>query len=128
MRTLGVLGMLCCLSLANPAIAANWVRLGTSSSGSVIYIDNDSIRRDGGMVLYWVRFDASEDATVSWRESKQYYKTDCNAWTSVLLSYVEYDPQGSVVDSGTMPEYSPMKPVVPETVSEAFATYACAVQ
>lgn len=128
MRKLGVLGLMCCLSVATPAIAATWVRVASDNLGAVYYIDSESIRRTGDIVRYWLRVDYSNDATIAWRETKSYYKADCAAWTLLELQQTNYDARGFVVGSQAWSDYGAMRQIIPDSTGEAAAEYACGVQ
>jgi hypothetical protein len=128
MRKLGAFVLMCCLSMANPAFATTWIRVASDRLGAVYYVDADSIRRTGNIVRYWLRVDYTNDRTIAWRETKSFYKVDCESWTHALIQSTRYDAQGSVVGTDTFSEYAAMSQMIPETTGEAAAEYACAGQ
>jgi hypothetical protein len=112
------------MGLASTAQAASWLEVAVSVSGTTVAVDVDSIRRDGGKVTVWAKYDHTKNMAIKAREDKRLLKFDCDAQTMTTLSYVSYDARGSVIDSETRP-FSVPEPVIPESVGEAIMQAAC---
>jgi hypothetical protein len=113
------------MGLAGTAQAASWLEVGISTTGTKVAVDVESIRRDGGKVSVWVKYDYTKNASIKAREAKRLMKYDCDAQTATTLSLVSYDAQGGVISSETR-AFSVPEPVVPESVGEAIMQVACA--
>lgn len=121
---------------ALPALAqSNWIEVGSTEAGTVYSVDASSIKvksavpysRPFKVVTIWTQGDHSKDSTESSRSSKALLAFDCAGQRMALLSEVNYNARGSVIDSysdTTDTEYD-YDPVVPETVGETFMLFAC---
>lgn len=119
------LGVLLC---ASPA-SAGWLRAGTTSSGSVWYMDPSRIQRSGDRVRAWVKIDSSQDGSVKFRKEMRLYGIICSKQSIKLISYTEYDSYDKVVGSKSFPDYAyadiGYTPVTPETLAEVVHRLAC---
>jgi hypothetical protein len=74
------------LMAATPSFAANWVYIGATNTGTVFYVDTDTMKRDGNLVTVWVKWDHSRDKTFKLRETKSRFRFDCAERTVTLLT------------------------------------------
>lgn len=115
--------------LCSPLTFAEWVEVGRSADGAVIYSDPAMIKQRGKLTKAWFLID---HATVqkgidgSYRSSKGQWEIDCAESTSRQLSQAIYsDPMagGSTVWSGVLNRG--LEPVVPGSISESAFAAAC---
>jgi hypothetical protein len=101
---------------------ADWYAVAKGTNGTVWYLDPARIKAVSGKVQVWAKLDASEDASVKWRETKELISIDCTANTSRVLSDIEYDSYGKIISSRNATDYGygiGYDPIVPDTVLEA---------
>ena len=112
------------------AEAADWAYVTTSSSNADYYIDKDSIRTMSSgypkkeIVIAWFKVDYSKDRTVTRRESKVLYHFDCAGQQMAIAHWVDYDPQGAVINSNNS-SYPTFRPAVPDTIGQSMLDQAC---
>ncbi|MBD3733461.1 MAG: hypothetical protein IE934_12185 [Sphingopyxis sp.] len=112
------------------AQAADWVYVTTSTNNADYYMDKGSVRKTSSgypkkeITLAWFKVDYSRDTTVSRRESKILYHFDCLAQQMGIAHWVDYDPQGKVIDS-TSSSYPTFRPAVPDTIGHSMLDQAC---
>lgn len=102
------------LALSVQTYATNWVKMTTTSQGSVYYLDLDSISSEGDYVTAWIKVDARSDKSVAHRESKVLWKVDCVNRRLNLKGFTKYAPDGSVLESQSF-TYTSWSDVIPET-------------
>ena len=111
---------------ATSAAAAEWVKLGSDSSGAVFHLDRSSIERGRGVAKAEVRADLSRVTSIPDRESRTLYQFRCEKRTAARLQVVEIAPSGDVTH-----EYKPrgheimFDRVVPYTINEKVMKLAC---
>lgn len=50
------------------ALASNWVEVGTSTSGTIYFVDSDNIRSTSSNVVeFWEKLDYTHDKTIKYR-------------------------------------------------------------
>ena len=111
----------------------NWKILSASSTGSVISVDVASIKvsppktgRNFVVRQIWVRWDHSNDKTVSHRKSVELYSVDCANDSSAIISYAEYNADTTVKVSQNLDDYDfRYKPNAPDTIGLAIQEFAC---
>lgn len=112
-----------------PSVAsADWIKLDTTTTGTVWYFDPDRVVNVNGKVRTWVRGDATKDRSVRWSEAKELWSFDCSQRTMKVISSVSYDNYGKVLKSNSFPDYGTgygYEPVVPDTLGEAGERAAC---
>ena len=115
------------VELRNTATGANWIQFTESQTGTVsYYYDESSIIRSGSNVSVWGMEDHSRDRTVRERSSTTLWNYNCNDQTFSAVSYVSYDRNGKVIESGTLPEsHRQFEPLVPDSVGMALWTALC---
>jgi hypothetical protein len=100
----------CCALVATiPSVASaqsSWIRIAEDASLTVWFLDVSSIKHAGNTVRFWTKHDHSKNRDVAHREDKKLWRMDCAADTVQLLSYTQYNANGGVVSSQTIPEYS----------------------
>lgn len=110
-----------------PLSASNWyfVDIGGKKPGRMVfYMDKESIALKGVRSRVWLQvyYENRADGVGS---SKQLREFDCAEHTSRTVSFVNYAPSGMVVASKSNGEYSPLSPIVPDTIGESEFTFAC---
>ncbi len=110
---------------AAPAMATNWVQIGTSSTGGVFRYDPQSVRAIGDVVAAWVDWDYSDDKTMKARSSKQRVEIRCIDGMMRTTSSVDYAPDGIVLDSYSN-QYARFIHVIPDSVGETLTRTVCA--
>lgn len=132
MRWLTVLvaGVLCgalCLPVTH---AAQWKRLYSAADRSV-EMDLAGVRRQGDVVLAWVKFsydkEQSDAARGSYRSMLQLWAYQCGLGRHALMQFAEYSGasgEGKVVASDARDRYDWSYPE-PDTIGEAAMKLAC---
>ena len=112
--------------LSSRALAADdWLPVTTSTTGSVWKVRfSDILNTTNQSPHVWIHVDASKDATVQYREQKQFAWIDCAYETVKTVSFVTYRADGTVIDSSSTP-YAAAKPIVPDTVMSAVKEAVC---
>ena len=115
------------LVLPAPALASNWVKVYTTKTGTVIYMDASNLRKEGNHPTAWFRSDRSLDRTAKEHETKILDAFDCQGQRMAVISGVSYAINGAVLNSVTVP-YDQLywTPVVPDSAGEAQLTMVCA--
>lgn len=99
--------------IASQALAEDWVVLGTSSYGSVISIDKDSIRRGSDGLIYWTDKLTTPDVTGNLKSQSA---ADCR-------KRVYYPVSLGGVD---LPNWRSTGQTHPTSTSKSEMKYACA--
>jgi hypothetical protein len=128
--TMLVAGVLCCAIFPAAIQAAEWKRLYTATDRSV-EMDLAGIRREGGVVLAWVKFsykkEQSDPAKGPYRSMLQLWAYQCGLGRHALMQFAEYSGaggDGKVVASDARDKYDWSYPE-PETIGEAAMKVAC---
>jgi hypothetical protein len=110
--------------------AAEWKRLYTASDRSV-EMDLAGIRRQGDVVLAWVKFsydkEQSDPAKGPYRSMLQLWAYQCGLGRHALMQFAEYSGaggEGKVVSSDARDRYDWSYPE-PDTIGEAAMKIAC---
>lgn len=112
--------------VAGPAMAVNWVHVGTSDAGVPKQIDIDSITRSGDIVYLWEKIDHSKDKAASFASEKNRRLYDCAGRRTKLLNAFEYSSDGTVLRSfGWGEQEADWKQIVPDSIGEATFDFAC---
>jgi len=105
--------------IATEAHAANWQLL-MSGAKTLVYIDTDTIVRDGSIATVWVRTKYRKPAKIS--EALDQTQYNCATRQRRPLYVVNYSPDGKN-DGG--PAIGDWAPVVPDSVGEATWELVC---
>jgi len=116
-------------SVSHPAHAqAGWKVVAFTNTGSVWYArvaDLDILTGDRRKI--WVKQDHSRNKTVTIRETKTLYWVECGSRSLAALSWVAIRPNGTVADTGDIPDYQArFSRVVPDSVGEGLVSSVCA--
>ncbi|TFZ45687.1 hypothetical protein E5C33_09445 [Stenotrophomonas maltophilia] len=95
---------------------------GGNSDGSSIFMDTSSLRRSGDYTDAW--FESRFENSKKYSRISNFYRINCKERTLSARSYVEYKPDGSVLNSGS--DASAFEPIVPQSVGEGLWGAACA--
>jgi alpha-L-fucosidase len=114
-----------------PAVAENYVEVTSSSTGTISYLDFDSINRvsvynRSNVYEAWIKYDYSRDSTVVARYSMNLIYFDCDENSSAIKLFVNYSPSGQVLNSNENP-YPTFRRTVPRTVANTELTLVCAI-
>lgn len=120
--------------LAANASAATWVEIG-GSDAVVVFVDTESLRRNGTQVRSWLKWQWSKPVDVPnsypvklYQLERQLQVSDCKNGTLAIAQGVRYaDATGNdVVDSYTIPEKAwQFSEAAPETIGESIVKYVC---
>ena len=96
------------------ADAEDWVQVGTGRTGSVIYIDRDTVKPLGTSLQVWVIVDHANDKSVPEQTSKDRLLVDCeNETITVQASYL-YAADGKTNQQLTFEKHEQAQtPVIP---------------
>ena len=125
---------LCVAILPLPARAANWVEVGGSDEVTV-FVDTDSIRRNGTRVKTWLKWKWQKPQDVpganpvrTYQFEKQLQVSDCKNGTLAIVQGIRYagPDDGDAVDSYTIEERGwKFSEAAPETIGESLVKFAC---
>lgn len=119
------------LLLSGGPVYAEWVNLGGSTTAT-LYVDPETIRRNGNFVKMWILFDYKAiyiNAGKSSWSLKAQSEFDCaEEQVRVLAQYEFSGPmgQGEIVDSDSNPHKS--EPVMPGSFGQTEWKFACKKQ
>ena len=111
---------------ATPALASSWMRLGAGSDGTQLYVDTESVVKNGNVAQAWIKMYYPKEPTRRALSSKELWKFDCSNRTSFTASQILYRGDGSVLSSDSPIEtrYG-YEPVVPDTFGETILKSVC---
>jgi len=90
------------------------------------FINKNKIRRQGNLVWYWTMNVPSQKSHSGKKCTKKYWFADCGSAMSDLVSYIDYDPNGKIIDSYTAKKSEiKMSPEIPGSIGESVLEYAC---
>ncbi|HEY6825148.1 MAG TPA: surface-adhesin E family protein [Steroidobacteraceae bacterium] len=125
-----VAGVLCIALRPSLSEAAEWKRLYSAADRSV-EIDLADIRRNGDVVLAWVKFSYDREQADAgkgrYRSMLQLWAYQCGLGRHALMQFAEYagaSGEGKVVASDARDRYQWSYPE-PETIGEAAMKLAC---
>lgn len=119
---------------ATPARAANWQYLTSTTTGTEVYVDVDSVRDLPAVAIrrpfparqIWVRADHENDSSISYRTTRSLDRFDCNAETSLTISSTGFDASGQAIRSRNEEDYEfKYEQVVPDTIAYTIMEFAC---
>jgi len=117
------------LILSISPVYAEWVMFSTADEGEVgIYVDLNTIRRDGNTVLIWTLQDFKQER-MGESSMKLRMKFDCKEETSQIIHLVGYSKNmgsGKVTMSGSGPgRVGTIEHIIPGSSGEAMWKLAC---
>jgi hypothetical protein len=122
------------LLLISTNVLAEWTVLESASSedGFDVYVNTESIRRDGNKVKMWNMYDYKKVKVdvKNYLASVSHVEYDCNEETLRLLDLFWYTGnmgQGQPVFSNTNIQKDPIS-IIPETIHESLFNIACSNQ
>lgn len=131
---LAMITALCVATLHLPVRAANWVDVGGSDEVTV-FVDTESIRRNGTRVKTWLKWKWQNPQVVpgaypakTYQSEKQLQVSDCKNGSLAIAQGIRYsDPDdGDVVDSYSIEERAwKFSEAAPETIGESLIKFAC---
>jgi len=111
-------------SIHGNAHAASWWFIGESSDGSAYLADASSLNNAGDKRDVWI-WSFNKVPRKGVYETKSRVRIDCSSETILTTTYLEYGSDGSVMYSRSSPSYETAQPIVPDSMGEAFAHFAC---
>jgi hypothetical protein len=119
----------CGLFVASSALATDWVKTASGSDNSIVYVDRDTIVRNGSRVLAWEKWDfaaAPRDLKRAYVVEKNRREHDCTAGVSRIREAIEYDAAGRVLNSFSwVPGESQYRASPPESIGAATFAFVC---
>lgn len=107
--------------------ASDWAQI-----DETIYVDRDSIVKDGRFTKAWIRVDYADeqkgDEATNFKpyDSITYFtRFDCRHRSSADKKAVYYDSEGNVVSSIALPHPAQFEEVVPDSIGEKELKYVC---
>ena len=122
--------------LPTSAHASEWVEISRSTSGTVVYLDVESIRRVEAIryrrefpaIQAWLKYDFTNDRTETLRERVVLTNADCNGQRTATLSIVDRRADGTVAYSNSVEDYDfRYKPSPPDSVGHAVWRVLCGI-
>lgn len=117
------------ITIAAPVNASNWVYLTTSNTNAEYHIDLASIRDQKisykNVRLAWFKIDYSKDVSVPQYETRVLLHFNCERSELKWVQMVDYDHDGSVLDSDTASTYGKFSVAVPDTIGHTLMNAAC---
>lgn len=110
---------------ATPAFSANWVYVNTGTNNADNYYDADTMERSGEVVTVWEKADHSRDKTVKWRSSKLLKRFYCSRRLSVIVSIIDYYPNGETKSVNVPPYQQEEDFIAPDTNGEEMLKAVC---
>lgn len=118
----------CCLLLWSWPARAEWTKVGTTAAGADYFLDPARIRTVSGKVRVWVKMDHRRDRGAAFRSSMTLMAFDCANQLWKMLSVTTFDSLGKAAgSSGMASDYGGYEPILPDSVGERIATFACPV-
>jgi hypothetical protein len=127
-----VLGFIMLLMLSSGPAFAEWVEVGGSEGkrGYTVYVDPDTVRRNGNLVKMWILYDFKNIQTIagaSILSSKAQTQYDCAGERSRELAFTWFSGNmgnGGVVLSDS--DEQKWEPVYPDSIGQTLWKVACA--
>jgi TonB family protein len=107
---------------------SDWVEYATDNAGTVYRFNRKSVEAlIGGVFSVWVKYDHSKDSTISHRSTTELRQVSCPTKTSRAMEYIEYDKNGAILTSESLPNNgtNQFKKLVPDSVGMALFEKVC---
>ena len=114
------------LTMASPAMAANWVYIAKGVDGSSFYYDSESVKPYGTTIIQvWAKHIPVRTPTekTAYVETLIYY--NCAEWTSAMRSQSKFQTDASFTGAEDPYASLHMSPIRPETIDEVYLTKLC---
>lgn len=122
-----VLAVTCPTNTAQAEDLPEWIEIGTTTQGTVIYARTADIavgRPGTTSARLWIKFDASKDRTMSWRTTVVLYNVNCVTETYRIVQGTSYYPDGTNTEMRGMDQST--KYVTPDSNMEVAVKLLCA--
>ncbi len=111
---------------ATTVSASDWVYVTSDKGGGVIYIDVESLKRDGDIVTAWEKVDSRKNKSEPSYESLYQLDYDCSKRTVALLFKIErFRNKPAKSQDFYSLRYRGGSPVVPDSIGEITFDFAC---
>lgn len=120
----------CSITRSSSAAAEQevWTYVGQGRAGYQAFVNDNRTLRIGDVAEAWVKFIWFEPNSDGTKWSTMLHRFDCGRWGDTLLSYIDYGPGGTVVDTRTyLPAEQESVPVAPDTTMDLVINYACSL-
>jgi hypothetical protein len=108
------------------AVAENWIEIGTSATGSVYSIDQETLKPEGTSVQVWVMANHAKDKSVKEETSKDHMLVDCENETITVQASYFYAADGTTTEGLTFEKHEQSQTlIIPGTVGEFIFDAAC---
>lgn len=98
------------LAVSSTCFASSWYWICSSVTDNQWYIDNDSVQKNPYNATIWVKVSEPNG-----NYSLEQFTFDHIHKSYALLSYTDYDENGTVLDIQTIP-YIEYNPIIPDTI------------
>jgi len=96
------------------------------SGKTIFYLLPDTAQHSYSSITVWIKIDQSRNPDVPEFKSLYQWRVSCSARTIALLSYIDYDSSGKLIESYTFKSYEiETNPVAPGTTSESLFRAIC---
>ena len=112
---------------ATAAQASDWYKFGHGTDGSVWWADRETSLGDETFRWVWVKSDLAKVKGTKIGSSKELWRYNCKERTSLVVSVIEYLPNGNVHKSQSFPSDNKYlySPVAPGTLSDTVMQDIC---
>lgn len=111
------------MGLASPLYAATWAKLGTDSQGVTVFIDRDSLRKDGELRYFSLKFETAAPGQSGVAYTVMRELIDCKRSTITTLSLLAYRADGLLIVDYS--EVQPVRPIASGSNGEDIALAVC---
>ena len=105
---------------------SNWIYLVTSNSGTVTFIDKNSMQKSGDSITFWILDNFGQRAEYGDLSAKKQRTINCRTRETILRYIMMYDDINSTgkLTLSFVPKSS-WEPIAPDTVNWSLLEYVC---
>lgn len=111
-------------TLANPS----WVLMGYSGTGTRIYVETSTLRRQGSTAWYWTHYYSSGNDENGIASTKTYQSANCRLGQYRVRTIISFDEQGRVLGNINDGNFGELVQASPGSAGEAVMKYACSAR
>lgn len=113
--------------ISTPALAANWVNLGSNQAGDQLAVDLDSVKADAtnAAIDTAIAFGTAKSNGVKVMKARMFFS--CITSSYDIIEAIEYDAKGNVLNAHQKKSTAELRmtPIQAGTPAEAIGRYAC---
>ena len=115
---------------AGPVSASKWVEITTATDGDVVLADAESLKAVSQNVrTVWLSWKYKKVHSNGAVFDKELQRVDCAAESTGIISWIDYNADGTVIVSRTIEAYQvQMTPAAPDTVGAEIVKTVCSVK